>query len=39
VGREADTETVNCTEGGVLFGDGVPMVPLDDFLAKAAASL
>lgn len=37
--READTETVNCTEGGVLFGDGVPMVPLDDFLAKAAASL
>jgi len=36
--HEADAETVNCTEGGVLFGDGVPMVPLDEFLAKADAS-
>src|SRR5437773_1815724 len=33
--READAETVNCTEGGVLHGDSVPLLPLEDFLAKA----
>ena len=36
--HDADAETVNCTEGGILFGDGVPMVPLDDFLAKTSGT-
>jgi hypothetical protein len=30
----ADAETINCTEGGILAGPSVPMAPLDDFLAK-----
>jgi hypothetical protein len=34
--QEADCETVNCTEGGILHGDRVPMVALDEFLAKVA---
>ena len=34
--REAECETVNCTEGGILFGERVPMVALDEFLAKVA---
>lgn len=34
--QETDSETVNCTEGGILHGERVPMVALDDFLAKAA---
>ena len=33
--READCETFNCTEGGILFGDGVAFVTLDEFLARA----
>jgi hypothetical protein len=33
---EADCETVNCTEGGILFGERIPMVSLDRFLAAAA---
>ena len=32
--READGETFNCTEGGILFGDGVAFVTLDEFLAR-----
>lgn len=31
--READCETFNCTEGGILFGDGVEFAPFDEFLA------
>lgn len=30
---DADCETFNCTEGGILFGDGIAFVTLDDFLA------
>jgi len=33
---DADCETVNCTEGGILFGERIPMVSLDRFLAAAA---
>jgi hypothetical protein len=32
--READCETVNCTEGGILFGEGVTFAGLDGFLAR-----
>lgn len=32
--READCETFNCTEGGILFGDGIDFVPLDAFLGR-----
>jgi Protein of unknown function DUF115 len=32
--QETDSETVNCTEGGILHGARVPMVALDDFLAR-----
>jgi len=31
---DADCETVNCTEGGILFGDHVAFRPLADFLAE-----
>jgi 6-hydroxymethylpterin diphosphokinase MptE-like protein len=31
--READCETVNCTEGGILFGAGVRVAALESFLA------
>jgi hypothetical protein len=30
--REAECETFNCTEGGILFGDGVHVMPLERFL-------
>lgn len=30
--RDADGETFNCTEGGLLFGPGITTVPLDEFL-------
>ena len=30
--READCETFNCTEGGILFGPGVTVTPLERFL-------
>jgi hypothetical protein len=36
--READGETFNCTEGGILFGDGVAFVTLDEFLARAGGA-
>ena len=32
--RAADCETVNCTEGGLLFGDGIVTASLDSFLEK-----
>jgi Protein of unknown function DUF115 len=31
--READCETFNCTEGGILFGPGVTVTPLERFLS------
>lgn len=34
---DADCETVNCTEGGILFGDGVDFQPLADFLGGSDA--
>jgi hypothetical protein len=34
--READCETFNCTEGGLLAGQGVTTVSLDGFLASAS---
>ena len=34
--QDAECETVNCTEGGILHGERVPMVALDEFLAKVA---
>jgi hypothetical protein len=30
--REAECETFNCTEGGILFGPGVTVMPLERFL-------
>jgi hypothetical protein len=36
--READCETFNCTEGGLLEGPGITTVPLDAFLESAAAA-
>ena len=33
--READCETFNCTEGGILFGDGIEFTPLEEFLTRA----
>jgi hypothetical protein len=32
--RQAGCDTLNCTEGGILFGDGIEFVPLDEFLAR-----
>jgi len=31
---DSDAETVNCTGGGILFGDGVEIVALEEFLAE-----
>lgn len=31
---QTDAQTYNCTEGGTLFGDNLPFIPLDDFLKK-----
>ena len=30
--READCRTFNCTEGGILFGPGITLMPLERFL-------
>jgi len=35
--REAECRTVNCTEGGILFGDPIELAPLEDFLADVRA--
>lgn len=32
--RYADCVTYNCTEGGIVFGDGINFQPLDDFLGR-----
>ena len=34
--RGADCQTVNCTEGGLLFGDGITTATLDHFLEGTA---
>ena len=34
--RDADCQTINCTEGGLLFGPGITTASLDTFLATAA---
>jgi hypothetical protein len=34
---EAGCRTFNCTEGGILFGEGLPMISLDAFLAERDA--
>jgi Protein of unknown function DUF115 len=34
--RDADCQTVNCTEGGLLFGPGITTAALDTFLETAA---
>jgi hypothetical protein len=34
--REATWKTYNCTEGGILFGDNIDFIPLDDFLTNVA---
>lgn len=36
--READSRTVNCTEGGILFGEGLEVMPLAEFLASGQRS-
>jgi hypothetical protein len=33
---DADCETFNCTEGGVLFGDKIDFIPLSDYLGRFA---
>ena len=33
---ESDCATYNCTEGGILFGDGVEFIPLAEFLSRHA---
>lgn len=30
--RDADCKTINCTEGGIVFGDAIDFQPLDSFL-------
>lgn len=32
--QDAQCRTFNCTEGGILFGDKVDFIPLDDFLKR-----
>ena len=34
---DADCETVNCTEGGILFGDPIQVMPLQQFLGTVDA--
>jgi hypothetical protein len=34
---DADCETWNCTQGGILFGDNIRFTPLAEFLASASA--
>lgn len=36
--QQADCETYNCTEGGILFGTGVQFAPLRYFLENPAAN-
>jgi hypothetical protein len=34
--KETDCKTYNCTEGGILFGDGIDFIPLDRFLREVS---
>lgn len=36
--READCTTYNCTEGGILFGDPVRVMPFESFLTQRAGA-
>jgi hypothetical protein len=36
--QDAEAETVNCTEGGILHGPRVPAVGLDEFLERVAGT-
>lgn len=35
--EDAQGKTYNCTEGGILFGDGITVMPLREFLSKVGA--
>lgn len=35
---DANCRTYNCTEGGILFGDGVTVMPFREFLAMVSAN-
>jgi hypothetical protein len=35
---EGECHTYNCTQGGILFGDGIDFVPLANFLAEHATN-
>lgn len=32
--QDQDAQTLNCTEGGILFGDELPFIPLQEFFDK-----
>lgn len=32
--RDSDARTANCTEGGILFGDGIEFIKLQEFVAR-----
>lgn len=32
--KDAECQTFNCTEGGILFGEGINFVPLAEFIAQ-----
>jgi len=32
--REAECETCNCTEGGIVFGPGIHSLPIEEFVTK-----
>jgi hypothetical protein len=34
--RDADCTTYNCTQGGIVFGEGIEFISLDEFLNKTA---
>ena len=36
--KEAECNTLNCTEGGILFGEGIEFVPLRQFLSSQTGS-
>lgn len=37
--RDAGCETFNCTEGGIVFGEGVTFVPLTEFIDRNAGGV
>jgi hypothetical protein len=32
--RDSDCQTANCTEGGILFGDGIEFIKLEEFVRR-----